>query len=293
MLRSAAWRLCLDEKDRPSFRSLVSAYFAGDAVGNVTPFGVLISEPSKVMFVRPRIDVEAAVAALTVENLFYIATIALVLVAGTGALLISVGVSRPVEVISVGATVFLVTLALMATWIISTRRRVISGLAAWMIRRRLAVPFWEKHLPWIRQSGDRIFGFTTEHRSAVVPVLALELCYQLAAILEIWYVISLITGERASLLLAFVLEYVNRTITIAFQFVPMWMGVDEAGTGLTTNALGLGSAAGVSLALVRKARIVVWTVIGLALLVHRGLWLDTTPRDAMPLERRSSQGTRR
>jgi hypothetical protein len=293
VVRAAAWRLCLDEKDRPSFGSILSAYFAGDAVGNVTPFGVLISEPSKVVFVRPQIDIEAAVAALTVENLFYIATVVMVLVAGAAALLLSVGVSRPVEVISLTATVVVVSLALVASWIVSTRRRVISGLAGWMIRRRLAVTFWEKHLPWIRQTGDRIFGFTTERRSAVVPVLALELCYQLAAILEIWYVVSLITGERASLLSAFVLEYVNRTITIAFQFVPMWIGVDEAGTGLTTNALGFGPAAGVSLALVRKARIVVWTVIGLALLVHRGLSLDAAARNAVPTERRSSQGTHR
>ena len=51
----------------------------------------------------------------------------------------------------------------------------------------------------------------------------------------------------------------------------MWLGVDEAGTAAVTSAVNLGSAAGVSLALVRKTRVVIWTVIGLALLLHRGL----------------------
>jgi hypothetical protein len=65
-------------------------------------------------------------------------------------------------------------------------------------------------------------------------------------------------------LTAFVLESVNRTITVAFQFVPMWLGVDEAGTGLIAAAIGISPAAGVALALARKGRIVLWTVIGLA-----------------------------
>jgi hypothetical protein len=55
------------------------------------------------------------------------------------------------------------------------------------------------------------------------------------------------------------------------QFVPMWIGVDEAGTGLATNLLAYGPVTGVSLALVRKARIIVWTAIGLALLAREAL----------------------
>ena len=82
------------------------------------------------------------------------------------------------------------------------------------------------------------------------------------------------------MLTAFILEAVNRTITIAFQFVPLWLGVDEAGTAAVTSAINLGSAAGVSLALVRKTRVVVWTVIGLVLLLHRGLSVSDAAREA-------------
>ena len=59
----------------------------------------------------------------------------------------------------------------------------------------------------------------------------------------------------------------------------MWLGVDEAGTSLATNVLGLGPAAGVSLALARKARVAVWTVIGIALLLHRGLSVRTAAHE--------------
>ena len=76
--------------------------------------------------------------------------------------------------------------------------------------------------------------------------------------------LRLITGQPPSLLAAFVLESANRTITVAFQFVPMWLGVDEAGTGLIAAAIGISPAAGVTLALARKGRIVLWTAVGLA-----------------------------
>jgi Lysylphosphatidylglycerol synthase TM region len=270
LIRAAAWRLCLDREHRATLGSVFTAYLSGDAIGNVTPFGLFISEPSKIALLRPRIDVEASIAALAVENLFYSATVVIVLIAGTAALLMSFEVSQPVKVASLGTAALGVALAFVAAWIVSTRRRVVSGAVEWMIRRGIGTPYWSKHLPSIRRTGDLIFGFVSRRRRAVLPLLALEFCYHSAAVLETWYAIDLITGARPGLLTAFVLEYVNRSITVAFQFVPMWLGVDEAGTSLATSALGLGSAAGVSLALVRKARIVIWTAIGLGLLVKSG-----------------------
>lgn len=270
LIRAAAWRLCLDREHRATLGSVFTAYLSGDAIGNVTPFGLFISEPSKIALLRPRIDVEASIAALAVENLFYSATVVLVLIAGTAALLMSFEVSQPVKVASLGTAALGVALAFVAAWIVSTRRRVVSGAVEWMIRRGIGTPYWSKHLPSIRRTGDLIFGFVSRRRRAVLPLLALEFCYHSAAVLETWYAIDLITGARPGLLTAFVLEYVNRSVTVAFQFVPMWLGVDEAGTSLATSALGLGSAAGVSLALVRKARIVIWTAIGLGLLVKSG-----------------------
>ncbi len=59
--------------------------------------------------------------------------------------------------------------------------------------------------------------------------------------IEIWVTLALIAGEPIGFITAFVLEVVNRTITIAFQFVPMWLGVDEAGTGAVTRLCAWGA----------------------------------------------------
>ena len=119
-----------------------------------------------------------------------------------------------------------------------------------------------------------MFGFTTVSRPRALLFL-LE-GYHAVGVIEIWLTVTLITGGPIGFLVAFVLAFVNRTITIAFQFVPLWLGVDEAGTGLITTALHLGAAAGVGLALVRKARVMVWTGLGLGLFFVSRSWVHRT-----------------
>jgi hypothetical protein len=46
--------------------------------------------------------------------------------------------------------------------------------------------------------------------------------------------------------------------------------VDEAGSAVAAEALGFAAAAGVTLAIVRKARVLCWTAAGVALLLRRG-----------------------
>lgn len=88
LIRAMAWRFCLDPRDRPPVMWMFATYLVGDAIGNVTPFGFLVSEPSKVALVRRQIEIPASAAALAVENLFYGATVVLMLLAGTTAFLL-------------------------------------------------------------------------------------------------------------------------------------------------------------------------------------------------------------
>jgi uncharacterized membrane protein YbhN (UPF0104 family) len=267
LLRAVAWRLCLDDPRRLPLGAAFGASVIGDALGNITPFGALISEPAKVALVRRRLGAGTTIPAVALENLFYIASVVIVLVCGTSALLLSFDVSlalRRTAYLTLGVAIGfgLVTLVMLVR-----RVRIASALLA-------AVETW----PRVRRaigsrraqvSGieDQVFDFTSRHPRRLAPLLALEAAYHAAGMLEIWLTIALVTGGAVGFVTAFVLEFVNRTITIAFQFVPMWLGVDEAGTGVVTTALHLGAAAGIGLALVRKARVVVWTALGLGLFV--------------------------
>jgi hypothetical protein len=238
LVRAAAWRLCFEDPRELSIARSVAAYVSGDAVGNVTPFGVFASEPSKIVLLRDRLDSAKAIPALALENLFYGGTVIAMLIAGTCALLIAFNVTARIR-----ATGMVVVAASVAA--------VLAAIVVAKLRPRLATP---------------LLDFVSRRRGRVWAVGALETAYHVSAVTEIWVALALVTGEPPSVLTAFVLEYVNRAITIVFQFVPMWLGVDEAGTGLMTAALGLTGATGVALALARKARVAVWTAVGLGLL---------------------------
>lgn len=258
-LRTAAWRLCLAPGTELRYSTAFAAFVAGDALGNVTPLGALISEPAKVALVRERVALDAAIPALALENLFYGATVVVLLIAGTAALLLTVPVPPPVRAASLAVVaVALVTAALVATALVRRSPLISRGAA------RVGIDG-----DAVARMEERVFAFAARHRARIAPLLALEAAYHALAVFEIWLAMALIRGVPPSLITAFVLEYVNRTITIVFQFVPLWLGVDEAGTAAIAAALGIPPAVGVALALARKGRILAWTAAGLALLIVR------------------------
>jgi hypothetical protein len=53
--------------------------------------------------------------------------------------------------------------------------------------------------------------------------------------------------------------------------VPLQLGVGELASGGFTALLGFGTPPGVSLSIVRKARVVFWVGIGTTLLVRKGV----------------------
>ena len=70
---------------------------------------------------------------------------------------------------------------------------------------------------------------------------------------------------------SFLLESVSRLITIIFKLIPFVIGVDEAGAQFVGSTVALAAGMGVTLAIIRKGRIVFWTLIGLILIIKRGI----------------------
>ena len=278
LARAVAWRLCVDDPRQLPLTSAFVASLAGDALGNVTPFGAFVSEPSKIVFVRRHVSVGPAISALTIENLLYSAALVVMLVGGTAALLLSFDVSPGIRRAAYGIVCAAIGFALFAAVVLTRRVRVASVLLTWVARWPLVHDAIVARRAAVRAIEDDVFGFVARHPARVAPIVAIEAAYHGAAVLEIWLTVTLITRGPVPVVTAFVLEFVNRTITIAFQFVPMWLGVDEAGTGLITTALHLGPAVGVGLALIRKARVVLWTALGLALVFAPGSWSSDITR---------------
>jgi len=276
--RSLAWTLCMEAPFKLRFIDAFRARIMGDAIGNILPFaGFLVSEPAKPALIRDRVPLIAGFSALAIENLFYALSVALFIFAGMLAFLLSFTLPKGLRLVSIITLVVITLVVAMGTLLIARRLRFISGTAGFLNRRGLNEKWIEKS----RTLEDRIYGFYQSNSSRFFPILLLESCFHLAGVAEIYVTLSFISPDHApTFLTAFILESVNRVITVAFKFIPLRMGADEAGTGRVSKVLGFTMTIGVTLAIIRKGRDVFWAATGMILLLQRGLSLRAVARDA-------------
>src|SRR5690606_30659607 len=198
--------------------------------------------------------------------------VAVVIAGGTLVLLGMFDVPTPLRLVSLGALVGMCAFILVALALASGRFRPLTQVVTRLERVALAPGALTRRLGKLQSLEDQVYTFVRRHPSVPLPVLLLEFAYHAAGVAEVYLTVALISDTVApTLVTAFLLESMNRFINVAFKFVPLRLGVDEAGTGLLTQVLGFGSAVGVTVALVRKARVLVWTGVGVAFLTTRGL----------------------
>jgi hypothetical protein len=267
LVRAWAWTLCTPPGAGLRVRDTFPAILTGDALGNLTPLGLFASEATKAVYVRHRVPLATAISGLTIENLIYTATVAVVIVSGTLALLSSFRVSHGMEVAFLLAVGAMLLMLVVAAWIVGRQVKVMTGIIDWLHRRSLAPQALAGRLEKLRTLEDTVYGFHRGNPARLATVLGLEAIYHMAGVAEVFVTLAWITSPP-TLLIAFILETANRLTNVVFKFVPMRLGVDEAGSAALTTVLGYSSATGATLALVRKVRMLVWTAAGVFFLAR-------------------------
>ena len=276
-VRAAAWALCVEPPDRLRFVDAFNAVVCGDAIGNATPLGPIVGEPAKIACVRDRIPVATALTALAIENVFYTLSVAAMIAAGAIALLFAGaeagGIQLPPQLreFSEITVAGIILLFAVAGWVMWRRPAVIDTLLRARRREDGSVRGWASKVDKLRAIEREVFTFASRRRAAVVPLVMLELAFHALGVAEKHLTLWLILPSPPHLLTSFIVETADRLITVAFKFVPFQSGVGEVGTGGVTQILGLGAAPGVTLSIVRKARMGIWSLVGMALLIRRGL----------------------
>jgi len=267
--RAAAWSLTVERPHRLRLGDAFTAVVCGDAIGNVTPLGPIVGEPAKVACVRGRLPLGVALTALAIENVIYTLTVAAMIAAGAIALLFSVELPAQLRDVSEVAIAGILALFSVAAWLSWRRPAVISGwLPAFGQHEGSGSPSRIERLQSLEQE---MYTFAARRRGALLPLAALELGFHALGVAEKHLTLTLILGYQPPLLASFIVETADRLVTVAFKFVPFQVGVGEFGGGLITQLLGFGTASGVTLQIVRKARMAVWSLAGTALLVRQGL----------------------
>jgi hypothetical protein len=280
IVRALAWTRCVERPHRLPFGAAVAARLMGDALGNIIPFAsVAVSEPSKAVFVKDRVPLLVGLSALAIENIFYALSVALFIFAGTATLLLNFSLPKPLRYASIGALVVTLIIIPVGYLLIRSQKKFISGTLRFFGNRGVAPKLVSKLTPRAQTLEERVYGFYQRNRQSFLSIFALDMCFHLAGVAEIYTVLSFISPIAPTLQQAFILESVNRIINVAFKFIPLRAGVDEGGTGQVSKVLGFARGIGETLAIIRKGRDIFWSAIGLLLIWRKGFSLRSLADD--------------
>jgi hypothetical protein len=253
VVRAECWRLSMPPSIRLTRTQAFAAFLAGDAVGSVTPLGLLASEPTKIFLTRHHLATRESVSSLALENLVYAASVVAMVGVGVAVLLATVALPGPLFWTAVGILVALGVAAVVAL-------RLLRG--TWD-EERGARPRWRERLASVRVA---VLGFAANSPGRLWRVFALDLLFHALAVVEVFVTLQwLVGGRTVTIAEAIVFESLNRLVTVLFKFVPFRIGVDEALSGALASVLAIDPAAGVALAVVRKIRNLFWAGGGLVI----------------------------
>lgn len=272
LLRSTAWSLSVHEPFKLRLKDAVPAVIIGEAMSSMVPLGILISGTSKAVAVRKKIPLIGGLSSVATENLFYSFTTSIFLIVGSLIFVRSFPIDEAWQmtidgiIAAIGVILIFLMLMVIRQW------HFASAVSGWLYQKGLLTGILEKGRYQIRLFENIIYDFYRRYPQRFLPIIICEFVYHGLGIAEVLFVLSRIS-ESGTLLNAFLLESVSRLITIVFKFVPFLVGVDEAGASFVAETVGIAAGIGVTLAVIRKGRIVFWAIIGVALIIKRGLTL--------------------
>jgi hypothetical protein len=267
LTKTLAWRFTfLYDVRNVSFARTFGLRLVSEAIGSFGLPGQVLGETARVYFLGSALPVANSISSVTLDRGLYIATSALVSVAGIITGLFLLPLSRTWRLYaSFFASVSALVVVLTA---VGFQRRwpVFSG-AARMLGR---LPWFQKKLEHkqsiIDSAEDNLFRFYHDAPKAFCASLILNLACHGMAILEV-YILLQFMGARTNLAGAFVLEAFTKLINIVGALNPGNFGTYEAGNIILTRLLGVAGSAGLTLGLCRRARSLFWKGIGFLCLV--------------------------
>lgn len=285
VLRTMAMRAAVPpEHRRITFRHAFAARLGGESISFLTFTGPLLGEATKVALLRKRVPLTYGVPALVVDNLLYNLSVVFFVLSGACVMLFNYRLPGPINtallVIASVATLGILAAAFAA------KQRVM--LLTWVIDRlaelRLSPKVILKRRHHIYHLESKVYDFYKHHPGAFFGMIACDLLAHVSSVVEVYVALHML-GFHPAVSQAYIIESLTKVINFVFAFVPGTIGVYEGGTEVILNkGLGFNPAAGLALALVRKAAIVCWTSLGLLVLTWRTLpnaWrrvLDRSPR---------------
>jgi len=255
LLQTVAWSTVLKaEGITVALTDLIGIRLASQSMGYLTVLGPVLSEPMKIQLLGTA--VAPTITATFLDSGVYWLTSALLGMAGC--ISIALLVAHGGYLTSAAALFAIFALALL----LITRRKPILSSVAQGLRRS---PAWLKRAEKIEGS---LRDYRVQHPAVVSRMFWIDVACQFLMASEVavvlwalWLPIHVIT--------VLAIEGFTRAVKMATGWVPARLGADEGGAMSAFMAIGLQPAFGLTLALTRRTRDLLWAATGLAWLAWR------------------------
>ena len=271
LIRATSWKLCVSEPYSLTVRDCTEAVIIGEAMSSIIPLGILVSGTSKAVAVRKKMPIVVALSTVATENLFYSLVTGLFICFGGIVFLRNFELSENWILtldILIGFVLLLIFLGIL---MVIRQWHFLSAILERLYEKGILRKWTEDGRLHARLFENLIYGFYRQYPQRFLPIFLLQILFHALGVFEVWFIINRLSETAATLYSAFLLESISRVITVVFKLIPFLIGVDEAGAQFVTETLALGAGLGVTLAIVRKGRIIFWAIAGIALILKRGL----------------------
>lgn len=260
------------------YRYAAAARFAGEAVSFMTFTGPFLGEATKAALLKKRVPLSHGVTAVVIDNILYDISVALLVLGGIGTMLFAYDGGdnhwlRYILYVTAAGAVLLIAATLFAA---RSRVKPLTRILKNLNQRGWLPGFLASKTESVYEIEDNVHEFYTNRRGTFFLMFGLIILSHVLSIVEVFAVLYMLDVlPIANFSTAYIIESLTKVINFAFSFVPGTVGVYEGGNGIILHSLGYTTAIGVTLALVRRGAIFFWTIVGLIILLWRGVTSGT------------------
>jgi hypothetical protein len=135
---------------------------------------------------------------------------------------------------------------------------------------RVRIPYLETREEKLRELDRTILDFYTHDRQAFLLSIGFFFLGWMAEALEVYVILHFIGGPSVSPLAAIAIGALSVFIKGGTFFIPGSLGAQEGGNLLVLVAFGYSEVTGITFALLRRMRELIWIAVGLGCLVFIG-----------------------
>jgi hypothetical protein len=261
--RALALQYCVVRPGLLRYGDALAIRLSGEAIQSLTLTGPLLAEPTKAWLLERRgLTLKEGFAATITEYLICSFVAAGMSIVGLLYLVQHVKASPGISGIAIGVVSGLGAFLIASAIAIRRRFYLIGAIIAGMARIGVLRGRLRPDMTWINRMEDLLLAVLRDRPARFATVAVIEAAAQGFLVLEMfWLLRGLELAAPQSY--PFVIEASTKFIGVAFFFIPLQLGAEEATYAAVFDTLGLPAAAGVAVAFARRVRGLVVAGIGL------------------------------